>query len=68
MKEIFNKIQQTEVKIDIEKFKFQEIESKVKDFELKGIAGNIEYENLMHTNICNIDTLLDTKSELEKIY
>ena len=22
----------------------------------------------MHTNLCNIDTLLDTKSELEKIY
>lgn len=40
----------------------------MKAFELKGTAGNVEYQDLIDTNLCNIDSLLDTRSELERMW
>jgi len=32
------------------------------------VSGNINYQDMIDTNLCNIDTLLDTKAELENMY
>ncbi len=42
--------------------KFVEIDASVKDFELRGVSGNLDHDELIEAGLCNLDTLLDTKN------
>lgn len=75
LQKIFDKIKQTELNISEGKFdeepKQKDLEfitAKLKDLEWRGLAGNLEYKDLIETNLCNIDTLLDTWTELENMW
>lgn len=61
---IFNKIKETEVKIDTQTLKLKEVEVKIKEFDMRGLTGNVDVKTLFNTQLANLDTLLDTKKRL----
>lgn len=61
---IFNKIKETEVKIDTQTLKLKEVEVKIKEFDMRGLTGNVDVKTLFNAQLANLDTLLDTKKRL----